>query len=142
MTLLTHLGIHDLQRMELESAKRDRRALMDSLAALKGDQGKAGSELQEADISRLRRELEIKQEKLNDLRQARPPYCFLELNGHWLARFSRFPPCCNHRFTKCPCNCGHTHRIALGTRMIYDVMELSIGRRKRLKQKGSWCALH
>jgi hypothetical protein len=43
---------------------------MDSLAALKGDQGKAGSELQMADITRLRRELEVKQEKINEIRQA------------------------------------------------------------------------
>lgn len=66
--------VENLQRLELESAKRERRALMDSLAALKGDQGKAGSDLQEADISRLRRELEVKQEKINELRQARSPY--------------------------------------------------------------------
>lgn len=45
---------------------------MDSLAALKGDQGKAGSELQIADITRLRRELEVKQEKINELRQVSP----------------------------------------------------------------------
>lgn len=56
--------------MELESAKRERRALMNSLAALKGDQGKAGSELQMADITRLRSELEVKQEKINEIRQA------------------------------------------------------------------------
>ena len=42
---------------------------MDSLAALKADQGKAGSERQMADIARLRRELESKQEKINELRQ-------------------------------------------------------------------------
>ena len=56
--------------MELESVKRERRALMDSLAALKADQGKAGSERQMADVVRLRRELESKQEKINELRQA------------------------------------------------------------------------
>ena len=50
--------------------KRERRALMDSLASLKADQGKAGSERQMADIIRLRRELESKQEKINELRQA------------------------------------------------------------------------
>ena len=59
----------DLQKLELESVKRERRALMDSLAALKADQGKAGSERQMADIARLRRELESKQEKINELRQ-------------------------------------------------------------------------
>ncbi len=51
--------------------KRERRALMDSLAALKADQGKAGSERQMSDIARLRRELESKQEKINELRQVR-----------------------------------------------------------------------
>ena len=60
----------DLQKLELESVKRERRALMDSLASLKADQGKAGSERQMADIIRLRRELESKQEKINELRQA------------------------------------------------------------------------
>ncbi len=49
--------------------KRERRALMDSLAALKADQGKAGSERQMSDIARLRRELESKQEKMNELHQ-------------------------------------------------------------------------
>lgn len=49
--------------------KRERRALMDSLAALKVDQGKAGSERQMSDIARLRQELESKQEKVNELRQ-------------------------------------------------------------------------
>ncbi|CAL5218617.1 g317 [Coccomyxa viridis] len=56
-------------KLELESVKRERRALMDSLAALKADQGKAGSERQMSDIARLRRELESKQEKMNELRQ-------------------------------------------------------------------------
>ncbi|CAL8470112.1 g9654 [Coccomyxa elongata] len=58
MNLEEELTEEEELRLELESAKRERRALMDSLAALKGDQGKAGSDLQEADISRLRRELE------------------------------------------------------------------------------------
>ena len=58
-----------MQKLELESVKRERRALMDSLAALKVDQGKAGSERQMSDISRLRQEVESKQEKINELRQ-------------------------------------------------------------------------
>ena len=60
-----------MQKLELESVKRERRALMDSLAALKADQGKAGSERQMSDIARLRRELESKQEKMNELHQVR-----------------------------------------------------------------------
>ena len=61
----------DAQKLELESVKRERRALMDSLAALKADQGSAGNERQMADIARLRHELESKQEKVNELKQAR-----------------------------------------------------------------------
>lgn len=48
--------------------KRERRTLLASLAALKNDQGKGGSELQQEDIGRLRRELEAKKEKVNELR--------------------------------------------------------------------------
>lgn len=61
----------DVQKLELESVKRERRALMDSLAALKADQGSAGNERQMADIARLRHELKSKQEKVNELKQAR-----------------------------------------------------------------------
>ena len=61
----------DSQKLELESVKRERRALMDSLAALKADQGSAGSERQIADMARLRQERRSKQEKVNELRQAR-----------------------------------------------------------------------
>ena len=60
-----------MQKLELESVKRERRALMDSLAALKADQGNAGTERQMADIARLRHELKSKQEKVNELKQAR-----------------------------------------------------------------------
>ena len=56
------------QRMELESVKRERRTLLASLAALKNDQGKGGSELQQEDIGRLRSELEAKKEKVNELK--------------------------------------------------------------------------
>ena len=61
----------DVQKLELESVKRERRTLMDSLAALKADQGSAGNERQMADITRLRHELKSKQEKVNELKQAR-----------------------------------------------------------------------
>ncbi len=58
------------QRAELERAKAERAALLASLAKLRGDAGKGGGELQQEDIRLLRRELEAKQEKLNELRQA------------------------------------------------------------------------
>ena len=75
----------DVQKLELESVKRERRALMDSLAALKADQGSAGNERQMADIARLRHELKSKQEKVNELKQARlAPYqkLSMQLRGH------------------------------------------------------------
>ena len=61
----------DVQKLELESVKRERRTLMESLAALKADQGSAGNERQMSDIARLRHELKSKQEKVNELKQAR-----------------------------------------------------------------------
>lgn len=58
------------QRAELERAKAERAALLASLAKLRSDAGKGGGELQQEDIRLLRREVEAKQEKLNELRQA------------------------------------------------------------------------
>ncbi|KAK9808645.1 hypothetical protein WJX72_001158 [[Myrmecia] bisecta] len=55
-------------RIELEAVKRERAALMVSLAQIKRDEGKAGGELQQDDIRRLRKEMELKKEKLNELR--------------------------------------------------------------------------
>ena len=69
--MLSMVAPPDVQKLELESVKRERRALMDSLAALKADQGSAGNERQMADIARLRHELKSKQEKVNELKQAR-----------------------------------------------------------------------
>lgn len=55
----------------MEAVKRERASLMASLAALKGDTGKAGGELQQDDIAHLRRDLELKQLKLNELKEVR-----------------------------------------------------------------------
>ncbi len=59
------------QRMELESVKRERAGLLQSLASLKADQGKSGRDLQSDDIRRLRKEMELKKDKVNELRQVR-----------------------------------------------------------------------
>ena len=58
-----------MQRMELESVKRERASLLQSLASLKADQGKSGRDLQSDDIRRLRKEMELKKDKVNELRQ-------------------------------------------------------------------------
>ena len=59
-----------MQRAELERVKAERGALLASLAALRGDGGRSGGELQQEDIRLLRRELEAKRGRLNDLRRA------------------------------------------------------------------------
>ncbi len=62
--------IHDgLQRIELEAVKRERSHLMASLAEIKTQSGKAGGELQQEDVRRLRKEVELKMEKLNEIRK-------------------------------------------------------------------------
>lgn len=49
---------------------------MASLAEIKTQSGKAGGELQQEDVRRLRKEVEIKMEKLNEIRKvSRPPLC-------------------------------------------------------------------
>ncbi|KAL4440036.1 hypothetical protein ABPG75_003037 [Micractinium tetrahymenae] len=60
----------DRVRAELERVKAERATLLDSLAKLRNDAGKSGGELQQEDIRLLRRELEAKKEKLNELRRA------------------------------------------------------------------------
>lgn len=71
-----------MQRMELESVKRERASLLQSLASLKADQGKSGRDLQSDDIRRLRKEMELKKDKVNELRQVQCPFltggCFGE----------------------------------------------------------------
>ncbi|EFN52866.1 hypothetical protein CHLNCDRAFT_138354 [Chlorella variabilis] len=56
-------------RAELEKVKAERATLLTSLARLRADTGKSGGELQQEDIRLLRRELEAKQDKLNELRR-------------------------------------------------------------------------
>lgn len=58
-----------MQNMELERVKKERAALLKSLAALKADQGKSGADMQNEDIKILRNELAMKKEKLNELHQ-------------------------------------------------------------------------
>ena len=72
------------QRQEIEAVKQERESLMATLAALRTDTGNAGGELQQDDISHLRRDLELKLQKLNELTQAcgppvprTTPYCGL-----------------------------------------------------------------
>ena len=55
--------------MELEAVKRERAHLMASLAEIKTQSGKAGGELQQEDVRRLRKEVELKMEKLNEIRK-------------------------------------------------------------------------
>lgn len=59
----------DELRMELEAVKKERTQLMASLAQIKADSGKAGGELQAEDVRRLRKELELKLQKLNELKR-------------------------------------------------------------------------
>ncbi len=61
------------QRLELELVKRERSGLMDALTALKADEGRGGSQMQAADLRRLRREVELKQDRLNELHSVRSP---------------------------------------------------------------------
>lgn len=45
---------------------------MASLAEIKTQSGKAGGELQQEDVKRLRKEVELKMEKLNEIRKVCP----------------------------------------------------------------------
>ena len=53
----------------MEAVKRERSHLMASLAEIKTQSGKAGGELQQEDVRRLRKEVEIKMQKLNEIRK-------------------------------------------------------------------------
>eukprot|EP00775_Hariotina_reticulata_P005882 gene5882-6123_t len=54
--------------IELESVKRERQQLLDSINQLKAESGTAGGEAQQADIRQLLKELELKKAKLNELK--------------------------------------------------------------------------
>lgn len=69
-----------MQREELAEVKAERSRLLGSLAKLKKDTQKAGSELQQQDIMHLRRDVELKQHKLNELKQV-PHACWLSTSS-------------------------------------------------------------
>lgn len=55
-------------REQLSAAKKERTALLASLAALRRTGGRGGGDLQAQDVDDLREEVALKQEKLNQLR--------------------------------------------------------------------------
>jgi hypothetical protein len=55
--------------MELEAVKRERAHVLAQLARAKGEAGQAGGEAQQEDIRRLRRDLALKKDKLNEIRR-------------------------------------------------------------------------
>ncbi|KAG2438191.1 hypothetical protein HXX76_005797 [Chlamydomonas incerta] len=57
----------ELLRLELEKIKNERQVLLDSIKLVKAQAGTAGGEAQQNDIKSLRRELELKKAKLNEL---------------------------------------------------------------------------
>eukprot|EP00877_Chromochloris_zofingiensis_P014096 jgi/Chrzof1/8940/Cz03g30020.t1 len=54
--------------VELDSVKRERQSLLESIAHVKAEAGTAGGEAQQADIRQLLTELELKKSKLNELK--------------------------------------------------------------------------
>lgn len=60
-----------MQRIEMEAVKRERAQLLAQLARAKSEGGKAGGDAQQEDIRRLRRDLSLKKDKLNDIRRVR-----------------------------------------------------------------------
>ncbi|KAF6261763.1 hypothetical protein COO60DRAFT_1636588 [Scenedesmus sp. NREL 46B-D3] len=54
--------------IELESVKRERQQLLESISQVKAESGTAGGEAQQADIRQLLKELELKKAKLNELK--------------------------------------------------------------------------
>ncbi|MEW5300191.1 MAG: hypothetical protein WDW36_003138 [Sanguina aurantia] len=59
----------ELLRQELEKVKNERNILLHSITVVKAQAGTAGGEAQQNDIKVLRRELELKKTKLNELRE-------------------------------------------------------------------------
>ena len=59
------------QRRDMEAVKAERAYLLEQLAQVKLDPGKAGDDLQQEDIQFLHRELDIKKAKLNELHEVR-----------------------------------------------------------------------
>lgn len=93
-----------LQRAELERVKAERASLLASLAKLRGDAGKSGGELQQEDIRALRRELEAKKEKLNELRRSTHTLeegC-VALGAEWAGRRAALVLMCHAPCSPCP----------------------------------------
>jgi hypothetical protein len=59
----------ELLKRELEKVKREREVLMNSIMAARDQAGTAGGEAQMNDIRSLRKEIELKKAKLNELRE-------------------------------------------------------------------------
>ncbi|EFJ49199.1 hypothetical protein VOLCADRAFT_104414 [Volvox carteri f. nagariensis] len=59
----------ELLKLELEKIKNERQVLLDSIKLVKAQAGTAGGEAQQNDIKTLRRELELKKAKLNELHE-------------------------------------------------------------------------
>ncbi|PNH05351.1 hypothetical protein TSOC_008393 [Tetrabaena socialis] len=59
----------ELLKAELEKVKNERQVLLNSIAVVKAQAGTAGGEAQQNDIKSLRRELELKKTKLNELHE-------------------------------------------------------------------------
>ncbi|GMH32341.1 hypothetical protein BSKO_00175 [Bryopsis sp. KO-2023] len=55
--------------IELDEVKKERTVLMQSIAQVKQDAGMAGGEAQQADIKQLMKEMELKKQKLNELKE-------------------------------------------------------------------------
>lgn len=53
----------------MEAVKAERARILQQLALIKSDSGKAGGDLQQEDILQLRREVELKKAKLNELHE-------------------------------------------------------------------------
>lgn len=58
-----------LQKQEMSAVKAERARLIEQLTLVKTDPGKAGGDLQQEDIMNLRREVEVKKAKLNELHE-------------------------------------------------------------------------
>jgi len=66
---LEELTEEELLKLELEKVKMERKTLVHSILAARDQAGTAGGEAQHNDIKSLRREIEMKKAKLNELRE-------------------------------------------------------------------------
>lgn len=75
------MGLACMQRQEMAAVKAERARLLEQLTLVKTDPGKAGGELQQADIGNLRREVEAKKAKLNEIHEVSKPLAGTALNA-------------------------------------------------------------